>query len=115
MCWTAQAPLRGLTAPRHCQAALADPDGFAAFGETPRAFDEVQRAGDPLIRAIKSAVDDDASRGQFLLNGSADFLTVPTISESLAGAGCVLGAVAVHSRRDAPCARRVHRGGFLRP
>ncbi|MXW96247.1 MAG: ATP-binding protein [Acidimicrobiaceae bacterium] len=67
------------------QAALTDPDGFAAFGETPRAFDEVQRAGDPLIRAIKHVVDDDPSRGQFLLNGSADFLTVPTISESLAG------------------------------
>ncbi len=72
------------------QAALADPDGFAAFGETPRAFDEVQRSGDPLIRAIKSAVDDDASRGQFLLNGSADFLTVPTISESLAGRAAFL-------------------------
>ena len=72
------------------QAALADPDGFAAFGETPRAFDEVQRAGDPLIRAIKNAVDDDPSRGQFLLNGSADFLTVPTISESLAGRATLL-------------------------
>lgn len=72
------------------QAALADPDGFATFGETPRAFDEVQRAGDPLIRAIKDTVDDDASRGQFLLNGSADFLTVPTISESLAGRAALL-------------------------
>ena len=72
------------------QAALADPDGFAAFGETPRAFDEVQRGGDPLIRAIKNIVDEDATRGQFLLNGSADFLTVPTISESLAGRAAFL-------------------------
>ena len=72
------------------RAALDDPTGFAAFGETPRAFDEVQRAGEPLIRAIKSVVDDDASRGQFLLNGSADFLTVPTISESLAGRAAFL-------------------------
>ena len=72
------------------QAALADPDGFAAFGEPPRAFDEVQRAGDPLIRAIKTIVDEDSARGQFLLNGSADFLTVPTISESLAGRAAFL-------------------------
>ena len=72
------------------QAALADPVAFAAFGETPRAFDEVQRAGEPLVRAIKAAVDDDVSRGQFLLNGSADFLTVPTISESLAGRAAFL-------------------------
>lgn len=72
------------------QAALADPDGFAAFGEPPRAFDEVQRAGDPLIRAIKTIVDEDPTRGQFLLNGSADFLTVPNISESLAGRAAFL-------------------------
>ena len=72
------------------RAARDDPDGLAAFGSIPRAFDEVQRAGDPLIRAIKSIVDDDPSRGQFLLNGSADFLTVPTISESLAGRAAFL-------------------------
>ena len=72
------------------RAALDDPDSFAAFGGTPRAFDEVQRAGDPLIRAIKSIVDDDPSRGQFLLNGSADFLTVPVLSESLAGRAAFL-------------------------
>ena len=72
------------------QAALADPDGFAAFGELPRSFDEVQRAGDPLIRAIKTIVDEDSTQGQSLLNGSADFLTVPTISESLAGRAAFL-------------------------
>lgn len=72
------------------RAARDDPTGFAEFGETPRAFDEVQRAGEPLIRAVKSVVDDNPSRGQFLLNGSADFLTVPTISESLAGRAAFL-------------------------
>ena len=72
------------------RAALEDPEGFAAFGETPRAFDEVQRAGEPLIRSVKNIVDDDPSRGQFLLNGSADFLTVPTLSESLAGRAAFL-------------------------
>ena len=72
------------------EASLTDPAAFAAFGATPRAFDEVQRAGDPLIRAIKRIVDDDPSRGQFILNGSADFLTVPSISESLAGRAAFL-------------------------
>ena len=72
------------------QAALTDPTGFATFGSTPRAFDEIQRGGDPLVRAIKRVVDDDWSRGQFLLNGSADFLTVPAISESLAGRAAFL-------------------------
>ncbi|MGH9187847.1 MAG: ATP-binding protein, partial [Acidimicrobiales bacterium] len=67
------------------RAALADPASFAAFGAYPRAIDEVQRAGDRLVRAIKSIVDADRTPGQFLLDGSADFLTVPTISESLAG------------------------------
>lgn len=67
------------------QAAFADPDGLVGYGDVPRAIDEVQRGGDPLIRAIKSIVDTDPSPGQFLLNGSADFLTVPTLSESLAG------------------------------
>lgn len=67
------------------QAALTDPVSMARAGNVPRAFDEIQRAGDPLVRAIKAEVDDNPAPGQFLLNGSADFLTVPTISESLAG------------------------------
>ena len=67
------------------QAARRDRASFARLGELPRAFDEIRRGGDPLVRAIKAVVDDEARRGQFLLNGSADFLTVPSISESLAG------------------------------
>src|SRR5882724_5186082 len=72
------------------QAARQDPFSLARFGTTPRAFDEIQRAGDPLIRTIKAVVDDNPAPGQFLLNGSADFLTVPTISESLAGRAAFL-------------------------
>ncbi len=72
------------------QASINDPAAMAGYGPVPRAFDEIQRAGDPLIRAIKAAVDLDNSPGQFLLNGSADFLTVPTISESLAGRAAFL-------------------------
>jgi hypothetical protein len=71
-------------------AAIADPVGFATFGDPPRAFDEIQRGGDPLVRAIKAVVDQNTAPGQFLLNGSADFLTVPTISESLAGRAAFL-------------------------
>lgn len=47
-------------------------------------IDEVQRAPD-LLRAIKHSVDRDRRPGRFLLTGSADVLTLPTISESLAG------------------------------
>ena len=66
-------------------AALADPAGFVTFGQRPLIIDEIQRGGEPLVRAIKSAVDKDPTPGQFVLTGSSNFLTVPTISESLAG------------------------------
>ena len=66
-------------------AALADPAGFVAVGGRPLVIDEVQRGGEPLVRAIKAAVDRDPSPGQFVVTGSSNFLTVPTISESLAG------------------------------
>lgn len=66
-------------------AAIADPVAFAGEGERPRLIDEVHRGGDWLIRAIKMAVDADPSPGQFILSGSSRFLTVPTLSESLAG------------------------------
>ena len=67
------------------EAAIADPGAFAGEGERPRLIDEVHRGGDWLIRAIKIAVDADPSPGQFILSGSSRFLTVPTLSESLAG------------------------------
>lgn len=67
------------------EAAIADPAAFAAEGERPRLIDEVHRGGDWLIRAIKIAVDAGRSPGQFILSGSSRFLTVPTLSESLAG------------------------------
>lgn len=62
-----------------------DPVGLIAGLPKPVVIDEVQRAGDSLVRAIKMAVDRDPTPGGFLLTGSADFLTVPGISESLAG------------------------------
>ncbi len=65
--------------------AREDPVGLLAGLQRPVVIDEVQRAGDSLVRAIKMAVDIDRAPGQFVLTGSADFLTVPNISESLAG------------------------------
>ncbi len=66
-------------------AALDDPSGFVAIGGRPLVIDEVQRGGEPLVRAIKARVDRDPTPGQFVLTGSSNFLTVPAISESLAG------------------------------
>lgn len=66
-------------------AAMSDPVGFVSAGTRPLVLDEVQRAGEPLVRAVKSRVDMNPVPGQFVLTGSSNFLTVPTISESLTG------------------------------
>ncbi|NUR73776.1 MAG: ATP-binding protein [Hamadaea sp.] len=66
-------------------AVRADPTTFASYGQRPLIIDEIQRAGDPLVLAIKQVLDRSTDRGQFLLSGSTRFLTVPTLSESLAG------------------------------
>ena len=42
------------------------------------------------MRAVKQIVDVDPARGRFLLTGSTNFLTIPTISESLAGRARIL-------------------------
>jgi uncharacterized protein len=66
------------------EAARRDPHGFIAGLRGPVLIDEVQLAPD-LIYAIKQAVDEDPTPGRFLLTGSANVLTAPRISESLAG------------------------------
>jgi predicted AAA+ superfamily ATPase len=66
------------------RAALEDPVAFVERGRL-LAIDEFQRAGEPLLRAIKLSVDRDPRKGRFLLTGSSRFLTVPKLSESLAG------------------------------
>lgn len=60
-----------------------DPSGFVRSLDT-AIVDEVQRAPD-LLRAIKKSVDADRRPGRFLLTGSANVLTLPQVSESLAG------------------------------
>jgi predicted AAA+ superfamily ATPase len=65
------------------EAARSDPAGFVR-GFDRVTIDEVQRAPE-LLRAIKQAVDMDRRPGRFLLTGSANILTLPRVSESLAG------------------------------
>lgn len=65
-------------------AARADPSDFVAALDGPVVLDEVQGAPE-LFPAIKMAVDRHRIPGRFLLTGSANVLTLPRLSESLAG------------------------------
>lgn len=65
-------------------AATADPTGFVADRRTPLVIDEIQRVPD-LLLAIKARVDRDLRPGQYLLTGSANILTAPTIADALTG------------------------------
>lgn len=64
--------------------AADDPTAFIAGQPKPLIIDEVQRVPE-LLLAIKEAVDNDRKPGQFLLTGSANLLTLPLVSDSLAG------------------------------
>lgn len=64
--------------------AVGDPAGFLAGLGSPVVIDEVQRAPD-LLLAIKSVLDRDNTRGQFLLTGSANLRRIPTVSDALPG------------------------------
>jgi predicted AAA+ superfamily ATPase len=57
----------------------------ALEGPYPVVVDEFQFGGDRLLRAVKRAVDADETPGRFLLTGSSHFLSLPRLSESLAG------------------------------
>ncbi len=63
--------------------ARSDPAGLVRSLDK-ATIDEIQRAPD-LLRSIKRSVDADRRAGRFLLTGSANLLTVPQVSESLAG------------------------------
>ena len=52
-------------------AARGDPVGFVEQ-PGPLVVDEIQRAGDPLVTAIKMAVDHDPSPGRFVITGSTN-------------------------------------------
>ncbi len=65
-------------------AAAKDPEDFVMHSGETLIIDEVQRIPD-LIIAIKKVVDEDTRPGQYLLTGSANIATLPTVKESLAG------------------------------
>lgn len=64
--------------------AAGDPAGFIRNLSGPVVIDEIQKAPE-LFPAIKLAVDKDRQPGRFLLTGSANIMTLPRLSESLAG------------------------------
>jgi hypothetical protein len=64
--------------------AQRDPDGFVHRSTKPMVIDEIQKVPD-LMRALKRNIDLDRKNGQFLLTGSANIMTLKTVSESLAG------------------------------
>ena len=64
--------------------AASDPAGFIRNLTGPVVLDEIQKAPD-LFPAIKLAVDKNRQPGRFLLTGSANIMTLPRLSESLAG------------------------------
>ncbi|MEO8539654.1 MAG: ATP-binding protein [bacterium] len=65
--------------------ARADPTAFVARSDSRLLIvDEAQRLPD-LFLAVKRNVDRDGRPGRILLTGSANYLTMPQVSESLAG------------------------------
>lgn len=64
--------------------AAADPDGWLAGFHEPVAIDEVQQVPE-LFGALKRRVDTDRRPGQYLITGSALWLSMKAVGESLAG------------------------------
>jgi len=69
--------------------AEGDPVGFIASLPQKVVIDEIQRVP-KLLLPIKVAVDQKPEKGRFLLTGSANLLTLPTLADSLAGRMIVL-------------------------
>ena len=61
-----------------------NPKGFIEQFKESVAIDEIQRAPN-LLPALKKYIDENRIPGRFLLTGSANLLSVPGVSESLAG------------------------------
>ena len=97
------------------QAALADPLTFLSELRPPATVDEIQLGGDRLVRTVKRLVDEDPTPGRFLLTGSTNFLTVPNISESLAGRVRILNLGPLSEAELAGTPSSVVDGWFERP
>src|SRR3990167_4621773 len=66
------------------QLAENDPHGFVKHTNKILIIDEIQRVP-ALLSAIKMIVDEDTRPGQYLLTGSANIQSLPSVQESLAG------------------------------
>lgn len=66
------------------EAAQMDPQSFIKRRTTTMIIDEIQRVPS-LLTAIKKTVDEDKNAGQYILTGSANIQSLPTVRESLAG------------------------------
>lgn len=64
--------------------ATQSPQEFLKTYEEPLVIDEIQRAPE-LLRTLKLFIDRNRQPGRFLLTGSANVLTLPKVSDSLAG------------------------------
>ena len=81
----AQSGLRYLTMDDELTLLSAREDPVGMIRSLDRAvIDEIQRAPQ-LLLAIKKSVDEDRRPGRFLLTGSANLMTLPTVADSLAG------------------------------
>jgi uncharacterized protein len=82
---TSESGLRYLTLDDELTRLSAREDPVGMIRSLGRAvIDEVQRAPQ-LLLAIKKSIDEDRRPGRFLLTGSANLMTLPTVADSLAG------------------------------
>lgn len=93
--------------PTALSAAQSDPGAFIEGLEPHVVLDEVQRVP-ALLLSIKKFVDQDRKNRRFILTGSADVMTLPKISESLAG------RIEIHDLWPlSKCELEGHRSNFL--
>ena len=82
-------PYASLEAPDLQEYARRDPRGFLAERRGGAVLDEVHRVPD-LLSYIQTLVDEDPSRGRFILTGSANFALLQSLGQSLAGRTALL-------------------------
>ena len=77
--------LRSLDNSAMKKVAIEDPSGFVKRKRLgPLIIDEIQKVP-LLLPEIKLVVDENKEKGQYLVTGSANIKTLPTVTESLAG------------------------------
>jgi predicted AAA+ superfamily ATPase len=69
--------------------AFEDPKGFLEAYPPPVIIDEIQNVPS-LLKSIKARIEENPSRGQWVMTGSQQFSLMKNVSESLAGRGAVL-------------------------